>query len=101
MGYVNTSLERVSNPFITEDQQRINTFSKLNTRVRSLAEKMSTLKVSSGDFFGRFAQAVLTSNVQQDKEALDDLATELELADEDQLVLYAHLLETFLVVFFF
>jgi hypothetical protein len=50
--------------------------------------------------FGNFAQAVLTSNVQQDKEALDDLATELELADEDQLVLYAHLLETFLVVFF-
>ncbi|KAH9979003.1 Prefoldin subunit 4 [Lactifluus volemus] len=51
-----------------EDQQRINTFSKLNTRVRSLAEKMGTLK--------------------QDKEALDDLATELELADEDQPVLY-------------
>jgi hypothetical protein len=31
----------------TEDQQRINTFSKLNTRVRSLAEKMGNLKVSS------------------------------------------------------
>ncbi|KAH9058787.1 Prefoldin subunit 4 [Lactarius vividus] len=51
-----------------EDQQRINTFSKLNTRVRSLAEKMDNLK--------------------QEKEAFDDLAMELELADEDQPVLY-------------
>ncbi|KAN0132082.1 Prefoldin beta-like protein [Lactarius tabidus] len=51
-----------------EDQQRINTFSKLNTRVRSLAEKMGNLK--------------------QEKEAFDDLAMELELADEDQPVLY-------------
>ncbi|KAF8268622.1 Prefoldin subunit 4 [Lactarius quietus] len=51
-----------------EDQQRINTFSKLNTRVRSLAERMSNLK--------------------QEKEAFDDLAMELELADEDQPVLY-------------
>jgi hypothetical protein len=44
------------------------------------------------------AQAVLTLNVQQEKEALDDLATELELADEDQPVLYAHLRETLRVV---
>ncbi|KAH9046907.1 Prefoldin subunit 4 [Lactarius hengduanensis] len=51
-----------------EDQQRINTFSKLNTRVRSLAEKMNNLK--------------------QEKEAFDDLGMELELADEDQPVLY-------------
>ncbi|KAI0268821.1 Prefoldin subunit 4 [Gloeopeniophorella convolvens] len=51
-----------------EDQQRINTFSKLNTRIRSLVEKMNDLK--------------------QEKEALDDLAMELELADEDQPVLY-------------
>ncbi|KAH9176793.1 Prefoldin subunit 4 [Lactarius sanguifluus] len=54
-----------------EDQQRINTFSKLNTRVRSLAEKMNNLK--------------------QEKEAFDDLAMELELADEDQPVLYDRL----------
>ncbi|KAH9985343.1 Prefoldin subunit-domain-containing protein [Russula vinacea] len=48
-----------------EDQQRINTFSKLNTRVRSLAEKVNGLK--------------------QEKEALDDLTMELELADETSL----------------
>ncbi|KAG6811603.1 hypothetical protein H0H92_006666 [Tricholoma furcatifolium] len=51
-----------------EDQQRINTFSKLNTRMRNLEEKLEELK--------------------QEKEALDDLSTELELADEDELVLY-------------
>ncbi|KAJ7772727.1 Prefoldin subunit-domain-containing protein [Mycena maculata] len=51
-----------------EDQQRINTFSKLNTRMRSIEEKLQELK--------------------QEKEALEDLATELELADEDEPVLY-------------
>ncbi|KAG2338891.1 Prefoldin, subunit 4 [Suillus weaverae] len=51
-----------------EDQQRINTFSKLNTRLRSIEERLEELK--------------------QEKEALDDLATELELTDEDESVLY-------------
>ncbi|KAJ7187900.1 Prefoldin subunit-domain-containing protein [Mycena filopes] len=51
-----------------EDQQRINSFSKLNTRMRTIQDKLEDLK--------------------QEKEALDDLATELELADEDELVLY-------------
>ncbi|KAJ7680657.1 Prefoldin subunit 4 [Mycena polygramma] len=51
-----------------EDQQRINSFSKLNTRLRNVEEKLQDLK--------------------QEKEALDDLATELELADEDDPVLY-------------
>ncbi|KAK0476838.1 Prefoldin subunit-domain-containing protein [Armillaria novae-zelandiae] len=51
-----------------EDQQRINTFSKLNTRMRSIDEKLDELK--------------------QEKEALDDLSTELELANEDDPVLY-------------
>ncbi|KAI0725286.1 Prefoldin subunit 4 [Fomitopsis betulina] len=51
-----------------EDQQHINTFSKMNTRLRGFEGRMEELK--------------------QDKEALDDLAMELELADEDQPVLY-------------
>jgi len=51
-----------------EDQQRINTFSKLNTRLRSIEEKIDGLK--------------------QEKEALDDLNMELELADEETPVLY-------------
>ncbi|TFK53492.1 Prefoldin, subunit 4 [Heliocybe sulcata] len=51
-----------------EDQQRINNFSKLNTRLRAIEEKLGNLK--------------------EEKEALDDLSTELELADEDEPVLY-------------
>jgi len=51
-----------------EDQQRINSFSKLNTRLKTIEEQIAGLK--------------------QEKEALDDLAMELELADEDQPVLY-------------
>ncbi|KAF9449652.1 Prefoldin, subunit 4 [Macrolepiota fuliginosa MF-IS2] len=58
-----------------EDQQRINTFSRLNTRVRALEDKLEDIK--------------------QQKEALDDLSTELELADEDEPVLYK-IGETFL-----
>jgi len=51
-----------------DDQQRINTFSRLNSRVRNLGEKIQELK--------------------QEKEALDDLSVELELADEDEPVMY-------------
>ncbi|PPR03545.1 hypothetical protein CVT24_007034 [Panaeolus cyanescens] len=51
-----------------EDQQKINTFSKLNNRIRLIEEKLIELK--------------------QEKEGLDDLSSELELADEDQPVLY-------------
>ncbi|KAI0645771.1 Prefoldin subunit 4 [Trametes meyenii] len=51
-----------------EDQQRINSFSKLNTRLRAIEEKIQELK--------------------QEKEALDDISMELELADEDQPVMY-------------
>ncbi|KAI0745933.1 Prefoldin subunit 4 [Earliella scabrosa] len=51
-----------------EDQQRINSFSKLNTRLRGIEEKIEALKA--------------------EKEALDDISMELELADEDQPVMY-------------
>ncbi|KAG9097857.1 hypothetical protein FRC06_007110 [Ceratobasidium sp. 370] len=52
----------------TEDQQRINDFSKLNTRATNLEETIAKQK--------------------SEKEALDDLAMELELADEDEPVEY-------------
>ncbi|KIY61937.1 Prefoldin, subunit 4 [Cylindrobasidium torrendii FP15055 ss-10] len=51
-----------------EDQQRINSFSKLNNRLRGIQEKLDGLK--------------------EEKDALDDLATEIELADESDAVLY-------------
>lgn len=51
-----------------EDQQRINSFSQFNSRLRHIEGKLEDLK--------------------QEKETLDDLSTELELSDEDDLVLY-------------
>ncbi|KAG8821001.1 hypothetical protein FRC17_009948 [Serendipita sp. 399] len=51
-----------------DDQQRINTFSKLNTRLQGLTAELETVK--------------------REKEALEDISTELELADEDQPVMY-------------
>ncbi|KAF6762247.1 prefoldin [Ephemerocybe angulata] len=51
-----------------EDQQRINTFSKLNARFGLIEGKLKDLK--------------------GEKEALDDLSMELELADEQEPVLY-------------
>jgi len=69
MRMLNADEESDDAPEVTwEDQQRINTFSKLNSRVRDIEEQLAQLK--------------------QDKEALDDLSMELELADEDELVLY-------------
>ncbi|KAF8445010.1 hypothetical protein L210DRAFT_3758875 [Boletus edulis BED1] len=67
-----------------EDQERINTFSKLNTRLRGIEDRLEALKVST-----TFEVMISTQpRRQQEKEALDDLATELELTDEDNIVLY-------------
>ncbi|KAF8514140.1 Prefoldin beta-like protein [Gautieria morchelliformis] len=69
MRMLNADEESDDAPEVTwEDQQRINTFSKLNSRVRDIEEQLAQLK--------------------QDKEALDDLSMELELADEEEPVLY-------------
>ncbi|KAH7104380.1 Prefoldin beta-like protein [Auriculariales sp. MPI-PUGE-AT-0066] len=51
-----------------EDQQRINRFSALNNRARDDQDSLAKLKDA--------------------KEALDDLASELELADDDSKVMY-------------
>ncbi|KZT62012.1 Prefoldin, subunit 4 [Calocera cornea HHB12733] len=51
-----------------EDQQRINTFSKYNQRVQDTEDLLEKKKT--------------------EKEYLDDVAMELELADEDEPVLY-------------
>ncbi|RHZ45616.1 hypothetical protein Glove_668g2 [Diversispora epigaea] len=51
-----------------EDQQQINSFSKLNAKYSDLEEAYNAKK--------------------QEKEALDDLSSELELVDEDELIKY-------------
>ncbi|KEP55414.1 prefoldin subunit 4 [Rhizoctonia solani 123E] len=69
MRMLNQDEESEENTEVTwEDQQRINAFSKLNTRCTDLEEKVAKQK--------------------SEKEALDDLAMELELADEDEPVEY-------------
>ncbi|KAG8978011.1 hypothetical protein FRB90_008597 [Tulasnella sp. 427] len=70
-----------------EDQQRINTFSKLNARVGDLEEALELKKVRP---WTRPLDnpPLMISSSQEEKDALDDLATELELADEDEPVLY-------------
>ncbi|CEL60973.1 Prefoldin subunit 4 OS=Saccharomyces cerevisiae (strain ATCC 204508 / S288c) GN=GIM3 PE=1 SV=1 [Rhizoctonia solani AG-1 IB] len=69
MRMLNQDDESEENTEVTwEDQQKINTFSKLNTRCSDLEEKIAKQK--------------------SEKEALDDLAMELELADEDEPVKY-------------
>ncbi|KAF9562495.1 Prefoldin, subunit 4 [Agrocybe pediades] len=51
-----------------EDQQQINTFSKLNNKIRIIKERLEELK--------------------QEKDAYDEVATEIELPDEDEMILY-------------
>ncbi|KAL6252665.1 hypothetical protein RBB50_000384 [Rhinocladiella similis] len=51
-----------------EDQDKINTFSRLHNRSKIIEEELATK--------------------QKDKEDLEELSTELELADEDELVPY-------------
>ena len=63
---------------VAEDQQRINSFSKLNTKLRGLEGKLEELKVREQHHVFDSFRTLL----QQEKEALDDLAMELELADE-------------------
>ncbi|KIY02463.1 uncharacterized protein Z520_02602 [Fonsecaea multimorphosa CBS 102226] len=51
-----------------EDQEKINTFSRLHNRSKALEEELGSK--------------------QKDKEDLEELSTELELADEDSLIPY-------------
>jgi len=74
----------MSKPSI-EDQQRINTFSKLNNRLRLVFEKLKVLRVRQ-EHFPPLPRLIITLQ-KQEREALDDLSTEVELADEDQPVL--------------
>ncbi|PMB71850.1 Prefoldin subunit 4 [Beauveria bassiana] len=69
-----------------EDQDKINRFSRLHQRELLLEEELKAKNV-------RFPCLVvsgfsLTTAQQKEKEELDDLSTELELADEDEKIRY-------------
>jgi prefoldin subunit 4 len=72
---------------VVEDQQRINTFSKLNTRYRTIEEKLESLKARLHVLASCCSKLMFVSIDQQEKDVLDDLSTELELADEDESVM--------------
>jgi hypothetical protein len=67
-----------------EDQGAINLFSKHNQRLDEVESLIGVKKVCTA-----VMRAVLDAKLtilQEEREALDDLATELELADEDELI---------------
>ncbi|KAL9620879.1 MAG: hypothetical protein Q9160_004661 [Pyrenula sp. 1 TL-2023] len=69
-----------------EDQDKINRFSRLHQREKTIEDELKT-KTAANILFVRDPE--LTSCARQkDKEDLEEISTELELADEDELVPY-------------
>ncbi|KAJ3287337.1 hypothetical protein HK104_008653 [Borealophlyctis nickersoniae] len=76
-----------------EDQQNINSFSKLNARLDQIEEiyqekKVPTLTAAWSRRFEDIAKTARFVPKQKEKEYLEDLESELELADEDELIKY-------------
>ncbi|KAJ3344222.1 hypothetical protein HDU93_000012 [Gonapodya sp. JEL0774] len=71
-----------------EDQNNINAFSKLNGRVDYIEEQLQERKIAgTHDFYFIRCDSqnrTLDLDSQKEKEYLDDLSTELELANEDE-----------------
>lgn len=67
------------------DQERINRFSRIHTKHKALENELKTKQVSQ--FQSRSSTHGTDENVlQKDKEDLEEISTELELADEDDKV---------------
>lgn len=66
-----------------EDQDRINRFSRLHSKEKLLEDDLKTKQVSFDDL--RSFSWKLTTK-QKDKEDLEEISSELELADEDEKV---------------
>ncbi|KAL6855080.1 hypothetical protein ACO1O0_006218 [Amphichorda felina] len=72
-----------------EDQDKINKFSRLHQRELALQEQLEVKSVRWPVPFVLKWKLLLTSaRKQKEKEELDDLTTELELADEDEKIQY-------------
>lgn len=75
-----------------EDQDKINKFSRLHQRELLIEDELGVKNVSSifhaamrvNSFY--VLSAFADSHLQKEKEELDDITSELELADEDELV---------------
>lgn len=66
-----------------EDQDRINRFSRLHSKEKLLEDDLKTKQVSFDDTRSSLWKLTTT---QKDKEDLEEISSELELADEDEKV---------------
>lgn len=66
-----------------EDQDRINRFSRLHSREKLLEEDLKTKQVRLPSYA---TPANQLTPAQKDKEDLEEISSELELADEDEKV---------------
>lgn len=67
-----------------EDQDKINKFSRLHSHELTLEEELKVKNVRQ--LCSQLQKLALLNPAQKEKEELDDITTELELADEDDLV---------------
>ncbi|OHF02400.1 prefoldin subunit [Colletotrichum orchidophilum] len=71
-----------------EDQDKINKFSRLHQRELIIEEELKDKSVSQIPTVRQATSSNVSVPLQKEKEELDDLSTELELADEDETVPY-------------
>jgi prefoldin subunit 4 len=73
-----------------EDQEKINRFSRLHQRQTVLEGQLKAKLVRASETMDvQLHSLYCNSNIpQKDKEDLEEISTELELADEDELVPY-------------
>lgn len=80
-----------------EDQDKINAFSRLHNREKRYEEELEHKQVRFLPEFGRSIGTHVDAIFQKEKEDLEEISTELELADEDELVPY-HIGDSFMSV---
>ncbi|KDN67371.1 putative prefoldin subunit [Colletotrichum sublineola] len=69
-----------------EDQDKINKFSRLHQRELLIEEELKNKNVRRIPLLGQKTVSNRRGAMQKEKEELDDLSTELELAEEDEAV---------------
>jgi hypothetical protein len=69
---------------VTEDQQRINNFSKYNIRLQRITDQLEKTQVGH---LHQILCSTLLLKKQLEKEALDDVAMDIELADDEKPVM--------------
>jgi prefoldin subunit 4 len=77
-----------------EDQDRINRFSRLHSKEKLVEEDLKTKQVKKEiPQLSRSPDGL--TRAQKDKEDLEEISSELELADEDEKVPYVHSMSRF------